>query len=114
MFPLGETVTWHRRSAVTQDSDGNDVGAFVDTDLRGVAVYPRGATGTSAGAEVDHGRDTIASGKTVVLTSDLAVAAVDQFTVGGDRYEVDGTPNRFRSPLTMSKVTEIHLTRVEG
>jgi hypothetical protein len=106
-FPLGETVTHHKRTPGTRNADGE---TWVDADKRysNVAVYPR------VSVELVQGQDTNIIGLTAVFQPAIPVAATDEFTVRGERWAVDGLPGQYVSPFTGRELTQVHLTRVEG
>lgn len=108
-FPLGETVTQYARTRGSKDSDGNRPwvdGAGIEHEL--TAVYPR------VSVELVQGQDTNIIGLTLVFKPAIEVSATDQFDVRGDRWEIDGMPGQYVSPLTGTDLTQVHLTRVEG
>lgn len=98
-FPNGETVILHHRTlAADRDADGNDVFIPGDTSVEGCAFAPAGST------EVVQGQDTVTTQPTVYIPRDeipagVSITAVDAVTARGDRYEVDGAPEDFRSPF---------------
>lgn len=107
-FALGETVTLHRRTLGSPDSDGNDTYTDSDTTIRGVAVYPREST------ELVQGGDLNIIGLVAVFKPAITLAATDELTVRGVRWAVDGDPGQYVSPLTGATLTKVNLTRVTG
>lgn len=108
-FPFGESVILHTRTIVGQDEYGNDVIEEVDTAVPGVAVWPRSSQ------EAVQAQDQIVSGLWALFPPDHDVTGVDALTARGDRYEVDGEPGRYVSPLTgMDAGYQVALKRVEG
>lgn len=114
-FLFGQTVTLHSRTLVVDaagkpipDAYGNDVYTETDTDVTGVPVWPRNAS------EKVQGEDTLITGLWAVLPSSVNVFAVDEVTVYGQRYKVDGEPGNFTlSPLTGFNLGhQVALTRV--
>lgn len=111
LFPFGETITVHARSAGAEDIYGNDVWADSGpgVDVEGCAVWPRAST------ENASGHDIVITGLTVVdPTGTAVVAATDQVTARGARYNVVGDVARYRSPLTGTTIVEIQLEKVTG
>lgn len=104
----GESVVQHTRTRGTPDSDGNDTWTEVDKPRAGTAVYPRESV------ELIQGQDTNIIGLVAVFKPAITVSPIDQFTVRGERYEIDGEPGQFVSPLTGTTLTKLNLTRVEG
>lgn len=68
------------------DSYGNDVYTPTNSTVDGIFA-PGGSV------EQLQGQDVVTDQPTVFLPTGTAVAAVDAVTVGGQRFEVDGTPN---------------------
>ena len=104
----GESVVVHARTRGTPDSDGNDTWTEVDKTHTGTAVYPRESV------ELIQGQDTNIIGLVAVFKPAITVSPIDQVTVRGERYEIDGEPGQFVSPLTGTTLTKLNLTRVEG
>lgn len=107
-FPLGESVTLHKRTLTTPDSDGNDVYTTADTTIAGVAVYPRFSE------EAVQGQDLNIIGLVAVFKPAIVVTATDRFTVRGNLYEIDADPGQYLSPLTGSTLTKLNLKRATG
>lgn len=113
-FAFGETVTLHTRTVVGQDEYGNDVYGETSTPVSGVAVWPRIAAAAS-GTEQVQAQDQIVSGLWVLFPPEHDVTGVDAMTVRGLRYEADGEPGRYASPLTGTDVGyQVALKRVTG
>lgn len=104
----GESVVQHTRTRGAADSLGNDTWTEVDKTHAGTAVYPRESV------ELIQGQDTNIAGLVAVFKPAIVVLSTDQITVRGERYEVDGEPGQFVSPLTGTTLTKLNLTRVEG
>lgn len=100
IFPFGETVTFHVRTLLeTKDADGNDRYGEVDKPVEGCGFAPAGSV------ELVQGRDTVTDQPSVFvprgnIPAGVDLGAADAATVRGVRYEVDGTPEDFRSPFT--------------
>lgn len=107
-FPFGQTVVLHSRTVTGEDEYGNDVYEDTDTPIDNVPVWPRNAS------ELVQGQDLLITGLWCVLPSDVDVFAVDEVTVAGKRYKVDGEPGDFRqSPLTGNGLGwQVALTRI--
>lgn len=91
---FGEPIVLHSRTVTGQDIYHSDVYSSTDTATSG-AFAPAGST------EVVQGQDTITTQDSVYIT-DLtglpAVEAIDQLTVRGVTYDVDGTPALWVNP----------------
>lgn len=108
-FALGESVTHHVRGVTGQDADGNDIyGDTSSTDVAGVAIYPRDAT------ELVQGEDQNIVGLVAVFIPPRAIAATDQVTARGHRWNVDAEVGQYHSPLTGTEVSKVNLSRVTG
>lgn len=109
-YPVGETVTFIRAGAPTQDDYGNDVpGTPAETDVAGCAVWPRTSN------EDVQGRLQVIEGLNVVAPYGTDVGPQDRARVRGVLYDVNGDPGEWRSPLTGTKAgVQIELTRVTG
>lgn len=108
-FPFGQSVTLHTRTVVGEDEYGNTVYEEVDTVVRVVAVWPRTST------EAVQAQDQVVSGLWALFPPTHDVSAVDAITVYGKRYEIDGEPGRYLSPLTGRDVGfQLALRRVTG
>lgn len=107
-FPFGETVVQHTRALGTPDAQGNDTWTDTPATHTGVAVYPRESV------ELVQGQDTNIVGLVAVFKPAITVAAVDQFTVRGERWDVDAMPGQYHSPLTATELTKVNLTRATG
>lgn len=104
----GETVTLHTKTKGAPDALGNDTWTEVDKTYAGTAVYPRESI------ELVQGQDTNVIGLVAVFKPAITVSPSDQITARGERYEIDGEPGQFVSPLTGTTLTKLNLTRVEG
>lgn len=92
-YAFGESVTLHARAVTGQDTYGNDVYGSTDRTVVG-AFAPAGS------AELVQGRDTVTTQPAIYLPPGTDVTAVDQATVRGVTYDVDGTPADWRNPFT--------------
>ncbi len=95
MFAHGEQVTVYVRTKTGEDGDGNDIYTAVPTVLDHVPIWPAGAS------EQVQGQELTITGSTALLPPGTDVDAID-FLVdeAGDAYEVNGVPDRYRSPFT--------------
>lgn len=107
-FPFGQSVVLHARTVSGQDDYGNDVYQDTDTPIDGVPVWPRDSS------ELVQSQDTLITGLWCVLPDEVDVFAVDEVTVYGKRWKVDGEPGDLRqSPLTGNGIGwQVALTRV--
>lgn len=113
-YPHGETVVLHSRQVVGEDDYGNDVYAEVDTTVVGVAVWPRIAA-VAAGIELVQAQQQVVSGLWMMLPAEHDPSAVDEITVYGRRYEIEGEPGRYRSPISGTDAgSQLALRRVTG
>lgn len=94
-FPVGIPVTLIKRVKGAPDAYGNDTWTEARTDTRGV-FNP----GTSA--ELVQGQDVLTVQPTLVVPVGTDVAFTDAIEIptGGDRYEVDGSPNNMINVFT--------------
>lgn len=93
-YPYGDTITIHTKSGTTQDPVyGNDVPTYTDSAVVG-GFAPAGSV------EIQQGRETITTTPTLYLPAGTSVAALDRVTVRGVTYEVNGTPQDWRHPMT--------------
>lgn len=90
-----EPAILHSQGPGPDDVYGNDTTVDVDTATSG-AFAPAGS------AELVQGRDTVSTQDAFYIFGAPAVApaAIDQITVRGTRYDVDGTPAVWISPFT--------------
>jgi len=107
-FPFPQTVTVVRRVKSGTDGFGNDVFTTATADVPG-AFNP----GTSA--ELVQGQDLLTVQPSVYLPAGTDVAAIDAVQVGGELFEVDGSPNVWVNPFTgWAPGVEVKLRRVTG
>ena len=94
-FGFGQTVKVYVRTKTGEDGDGNDLYTAVPTQLERVPIWPAGAS------EQVQGQELTTTGQTALLPVGTDVDAID-FLVdeAGDTYEVNGTPDTYRSPFT--------------
>jgi hypothetical protein len=113
-YGIGEPVTWHQRSVVGEDGYGVDTYAWVDTILHGCMAYPRGPGNATSVIEGLAARDEVDTGLTVLVPGYLGITAVDEMTVRGDRWTINGSPKVHRNPFTARTVTQVDLLEVSG
>lgn len=94
--PNGELVTILHRVAVGEDRYHNIRYATTAVDVPGAAVRPLSSNEAGAGA----GRDQITDAIEVILPPGTAIGVNDRMRVRGLVYEVDGTPEQQRDPMT--------------
>ena len=94
MFAFGETVTLHSRTVSVRDSLGNDTYTTVDTSINGCGFDPGGSL------ELVQGQDLVTTTPTLYAPTGTVANPLDQITVRGVLYDVDGGSNDWRSPLT--------------
>jgi long-subunit fatty acid transport protein len=96
------------RTKGAPDAYGNDTWTTTSSTVRG-AFNP----GTSS--ELVQGQDLLTVQPSVYLPTGTAVTAVDAVQVGGQVYEVDGSPNDWANPFTGHAFgVEVRLKRVTG
>lgn len=106
-FAFGQTVTLVHRTASGRDAYGNDVLAEAETVLTNVPAWP---TSTREGDEA-----TVYDAVVVFLPPGTNVQAIDSVRVFGNRYEVNGQPERFQSPFDgFEPGVPVALERVTG
>lgn len=93
-FPFGETATLHTRSGTADDALGVRQSTWTDTVVAGCFLDAGGSI------EVVQGQDQVTTQPVLYMPAGTAVTPVDQITVRGDRYEVDGSPNSYVQPWT--------------
>jgi hypothetical protein len=93
-FQNGVTVTFIRRSVTETDDKGNDVYGETTLDVPFCVLDPGAST------EVIQGTEQVTSDVTIYAPPGTEVGAYDAFRVGGQEYEVQGTPNAYQSPFT--------------
>lgn len=108
-FGHGETVTLHSRTVSVRDVDGNDIYASVDSTIDDCGFDPGGSL------ELVQGQELVTTTPTIYAPSGTVVNPLDQITVRGQIYDVDGGSNDWRSPLTgWTPGVVIKLKRVTG
>lgn len=109
MVPYRTPVTLVRRTkGPWPDSFGNDV--YTESTSAVWAVYAPGSS-----TEQVQGRDTVTTTATIYLDAGTDVAAIDAVIVAGQRFEVDGAPTTWSSPLTgWTPGIEVRLRGVVG
>ena len=110
----GEPVTWHHLEAGAGVDDwGDPVGdTYTDTVVPNVAVAK-----TSVQEPRDGGGFRLVEETTLYFSPSLIVGARDQFTVRGERYEVEGSSalDEWRNPFTGDVPgSEVKVRRVSG
>jgi hypothetical protein len=93
-FGNGITVTFHTRVPTGKDSHGITTYRDVDLAVPGCGFNPGGS------AELVQGQDLIRTQPEVYAPPGTVVGPVDQVTVNGTRYDVDGSPNAYTNPFT--------------
>lgn len=105
-FPFGATVTLVRRVKSGEDAFGNDT--FSTTSQTVVGAYSPGGS-----SEQVQGQDVVVTQPTVYLPTGTDLRAVDAIDIGGERFEVDGTPGEWQNPFTGWRPgLEVRLRRV--
>jgi hypothetical protein len=92
-FPFGEPITVVTRAKTGVDDYGDDV--FAETSL-----VVTGAFDPAIGYESTVSGDTVVTQPQALLPYNTPVTSQSVLVIRGDRYEVDGTPNPWRSPFT--------------
>jgi len=107
-IPYPMTVTLVRRTKGTPDSLGNDTWTEGATPV--AAIYAPGSS-----SEQVQGRDSVTTTATVYVPATTDVRAIDAVIVAGKRYEIDGDPTTWTSPLTgWTPGIEVRLRRNAG
>lgn len=90
-YPFAQTVTWVSRAVTGADDYGNDTFTETSATVDGAIFAPGGST------ELVQGGDMVIQQPTLYnIDPSLAVKPTDVFTVGGDRFEVDGEPQKYQ------------------
>lgn len=92
-FPFGDSITVITRTKSGTDAYGNDT--FTETS---VAVV--GAFDPTIGLEQTNGRDTVVTQPQALLPYGTVLTSTSVLVIRGDKYEVDGSPDYWRSPFT--------------
>lgn len=108
-FSFGEPITVVTRTKTGVDSYGDDV--YTES-----SVTVTGAFDPAIGYEsTTQGGDTVVSQPQALLPYGTAVGPLSVLVIRGDRYEVDGTPNQWRSPFDGTEFgVAVPLRRVTG
>lgn len=106
-LPFTETVTRHRYDSTTRDSTGTEIPVYVDQAVEDTIIYDN----VSAETEVATQPLIITKGMSLLWLRQQAVSGLDEFTVRGLRYRVDGDPTLLHHPGTGEYVTQIQLLR---
>ncbi|MGZ6852469.1 MAG: hypothetical protein ACXVGC_00140 [Mycobacteriaceae bacterium] len=93
-FGYGITVTFHTRTASGKDAYGNTTYTETNVDVPGCGFNPGGSV------ELVQGQDMVRTQPEVYAPPGTVVSAVDQVTVNGTRYDVDGQPVTVTNPFT--------------
>lgn len=112
MWGNGEQVIWHQHGVTGVDSYNRPVLGWTDHVLDNVAVAP----GSSSEGGTIRNPHRLSTQMTIFLVMDPGVSDMDEFTVRGLRYEVDGDlEGGWRNPFTGTSFgTEINLKRGTG
>ena len=105
-------VTWHHTPESTdEDEYGRPITPKpVDLTVRAIAFDP----GTTSEPRSGTSR-RVSTKPTMYLPDDPGLTAQDAFTVHGRRYEIDGDPGIWQSPITgQVKGVEVPMRRVTG
>ncbi|HET8589012.1 MAG TPA: hypothetical protein VFM01_05215 [Nakamurella sp.] len=92
-FGTGQEITLISRTVTGRDAYGNDVYSETRTTVTG-GFAPGGSS------ELVQGQDIVITQPRVYLPPGTVVTSVDAIEVAGVRYDVDGTPSVWVSPLT--------------
>ncbi|MGZ4588678.1 MAG: hypothetical protein ACXVX9_12855 [Mycobacteriaceae bacterium] len=93
-FDHGITVTFHTRVASGKDAYGNTTYTETNVDVPGCGFNPGGSV------ELVQGQDMVRTQPEVYAPPGTVVGPVDQASVNGVRYDVDGTANAYTNPFT--------------
>lgn len=111
-YPFGQTITVYRPGETSWNGDPLPGTSHT---IPGCAIWPTSTT------EVTQQRDTVTTGVTVLAPNGADIVATDRVFLPGEdpsgtaRWQVDGAPFAWRSPLTgWAPGTEVRLKEVTG
>lgn len=101
-----DTVTVLRGAA--RDNWGNRTGTDIATDVPGCSVQP------ASSAEQTSQGDLAVTNLSAFLPAGTDVLVTDRVQVGGQVYEVDGTPARWRGLSGVEDHVQVQLKLIQG
>ena len=112
MWGNGEQVTWHRHGVTGKDAYNRPIFGWADRTLENVAVAP----GSSSEGGTISNPHRLSTQMSIFLTEDPGVTDLDEFTVRGRRYMVDGdSDGGWTNPFTGTSFgVEVNLKKVSG
>jgi hypothetical protein len=109
VFPYGSTVTIRRRSVSGKDEYGNDKYAFVEENIPLCVVQPSGS------GEETNFADRLSTTIIVYFPYGTDVNYIDALVVNEVEYEIEGTPQTWRSPFSGNVAPiEVRATKITG
>lgn len=106
-WAFAESVTLHQRRRTSPDTDGNDTWTETDTSAK-AALYPLEST------ENTDARDTVEERLRAVFKPPVGLTSTDEVTARGIRWQVDGAPGAYHSPLTRTQIETVILKKATG
>jgi hypothetical protein len=110
-FPFAET--WTRLRGGGRDRNGDPIGGVTELDVQGCVSWSGDANGSGGNEQTDR-RETVFTGRTLMLPPDTDAAPSDRWRRGGVVYEQAGEPGDDLNPFTGTRVLTIALKRVTG
>lgn len=92
-LPAGEPITVTSRTQTGSDEYGDPIYMVTTVTVTGVLA-------PAIGAETTSGQDQVITQPTAFLPAGTVVDSLSKLTIRGVDYEVDGTPEDWRSPFT--------------
>jgi hypothetical protein len=112
-FARGESVEFLVRAKSGRDALGASLYTETPVEVTGCALWPGTSTEQVQAADTVTTRWTLALPR--ILPAGLAPTATDRVRVRGEVYEIDGTPDAYRSPLSGARPgLVLQLVRVTG
>jgi len=94
-FPYAQTITLVRRVLAADKSEyGNDVYTEVPVSVSNCIVQPAGTV------EDTNFADRVSQSITVFLPYGTAVGPLDALIINGEKFEIEGIPQEWRSPFS--------------
>lgn len=93
-FPYSQTITVLRRVLAEPNEYGNDTYTDVPVQVQGCVVQPSGTN------EVVQFTDQVSSDLTVFMPYGTDIGPLDGLVINGVTYEIQGIPQRWRSPFS--------------
>lgn len=101
-----EPVILHRHVSDTEDDSGNEVPQYVDDpNVPPAIIYP------NVSSESNPPAGMITAGLTCLWLEAVPVTGLDEITVRGVRYKIQGDPGELHNPHVGEDVTQLQLLR---